>query len=1188
MMITRSSLLPMPLLVAAIVLTALGFGHAQSGSFIIPTLRANGGSDFAYWDLFRRPPGSSSSANFNHPNPPALIDGFGEDLDGNPTTAFAPRAVLTQTGTPTAFVTSSGAIYSFSNPTTFEASYSASAARNGEVTNVVFQTMTGGARLNVNTVVLRYENSAGATVDLPPLFRALDDPQTGAFSERIICAFQWNLTGLGVRSFRIVFGGLTTMPLWHAQLDAVIGESFVQELGYLLATRSRPVTRFGRAGLVNTNLPITADGRFFLAGEMLNLTGEPTSGWEATGWFYNGAATAGASLPLVFPAQDITVTALFAPTSYLVWREAMFNRANTLLGTADDYLNEAVSGQTVDHDGDGLTNAGEYAFAGDPYLRDAERTRPEMLIVEASGVSYPAIRYRSNGLNVGAGDVLQWAQLSANGGWWQQNASGQPAVTVVVSRELQADGSMLVMERTVQPLSAFNTVAMQVAWSVGGAAGTPLEPAALTVVTELQLAAGRQGSSYEVRLAAAGGAAPYEWSLSGGALPAGLTLEADGRLSGLPQVSGSFGFTVRMEDPLGSEVTRAFTLEIAAYEIATATQLGSVSVQTLFERQLAVTGGTGPFVWSLSGGALPDGLSLSTEGRLSGVPTAAGAAAFTVQVVDANLLTTTRAFELMVVDLQIATPAVLPLAVLNRDYQLALEAIGGRGPLVWSLEGGALPVGVELQAGVLTGKPLQVVNASFVLRVEDADGNAVTRAFEWAVSARLPLPVLAPMTFPDLTIGAEVSFSVRALNYPERYVISGLPSGLRWQSRTGAITGRAAVAGVFRVTAQAFNATGGSAPQTATLLVRALPGAMVGRFTGWSDRHAVNGGLGSLLSLSTTSTGAFTLSVRTGSVSRSARGFLRSMAPQVQVEVAGGMLSLSLDAQTGAVSGTHGSAVISGWRAVWDPNFNPASGREGYYSVAMDLDASHASDAGVPKGVGFATFTVPANGLLRVVGKTADGQNLVSSGPMGPNGEIAIYAAQHGNQGSVLGKWALAEDEDGVFSENEVSGELTWQKPGTSGRLYAGAFGPLRLNVIGRYLAPGSRGHTVVGLPEFGPFDLEFSEGGIGQSATVANVSGIEWTDRFAAVMPTAGNAGQVSVRINRSTGAMSGVMTLVETAPPLVRRHVSFVGQVVRTADAETRAVGYFLLPQIPLVGQKPNATPILSGAVYAVQPTR
>jgi hypothetical protein len=55
-----------------------------------------------------------------------------------------------------------------------------------------------------------------------------------------------------------------------------------------------------------------------------------------------------------------------------------------------------------------------------------------------------------------------------------------------------------------------------------------------------------------------------------------------------------------------------------------------------------------------------------------------------------------------------------------------------------------------------------------------------------------------------------------------------------------------------------------------------------------------------------------------------------------------------------------------------------------------------------------------------------------------------------------------------------------------------------------------------------------------------------------------------------------------------MVRPNVPFFGQVVRTADAETRAVGYFLLPQIPVPGsnQKPNTTPILSGAVYVLQP--
>ena len=137
-MIPRFRLLTLPLVVAVLVLSALGVCHAQSGSFIIPTIRANGGTDFAYWDLFRRPPGSSTSANFNFPNPPALIDGRGEDDDGNPTTAFASRTVLRQTGTPTAFITSSGAIYSFSDPLAVEVPYTAPAELTGQVTNVIF------------------------------------------------------------------------------------------------------------------------------------------------------------------------------------------------------------------------------------------------------------------------------------------------------------------------------------------------------------------------------------------------------------------------------------------------------------------------------------------------------------------------------------------------------------------------------------------------------------------------------------------------------------------------------------------------------------------------------------------------------------------------------------------------------------------------------------------------------------------------------------------------------------------------------------------------------------------------------------------------------------------------------------------------------------------------------------------
>ena len=631
------------------------------------------------------------------------------------------------------------------------------------------------------------------------------------------------------------------------------------------------------------------------------------------------------------------------------------------------------------------------------------------------------------------------------------------------------------------------------------------------------------------------------------------------------------------------DTMRAQTVEITTAQLADAVKGEAVSIQ--FEAE----GGAAPLSWALASGsaALPAGLSLSTGGLLSGSPSTLGTTSFTVEVTEAGGFKDSQSFSLTVVsNLQLVTGATLPTAVVGLAYELPLVATLGLAPYEWSVTAGELPAGMSLStAGVISGTPTASGNATVTIKVADAEGGEVERVFALPVSATLLAPVMQPVEMPPTLVGAEIRHTLSALNYPAGFVVNGLPAGLRLQSATGQITGRVAVPGVYPLHVRAVNAAGASPWVSAMVVVRALPSAFNGNFTAWSTRGAVNGSLGSAISLRTTVNGSFTIAVRTGAVTRSARGFLNTAAAQVQMEVAGGMLSLTIDSLTGAVSGNHGDAQVSGWRAAWDKNLNPASGREGYYSVAMDLDASHASDTTVPKGAGFATFAVPANGLLRVVGKTADGQNIVSSGPMGPNGEMAIYAPQYGNKGSVLGEWELAEDGDGVFSNNEVSGELTWQKPATPGRVYGGAFGPLALNVTGRYLAQSAKGQMVLGLPEMGEFDLEFSEGGIGESATVADVSGIEWTEKFTAVMPTAGNAARVSVKINKSTGAMSGAFTLTETVPPLVRKNVKFFGQVVRTADAEVKAVGYFLLSQIPTAGQRPNATPMRSGAVFAVQ---
>jgi len=60
-----------------------------------------------------------------------------------------------------------------------------------------------------------------------------------------------------------------------------------------------------------------------------------------------------------------------------------------------------------------------------------------------------------------------------------------------------------------------------------------------------------------------GGVAPYTFSVTAGALPAGLTLSSAGVLSGTPTAAGSFNFTVQATSSNGFSGTRAYTLAIA-------------------------------------------------------------------------------------------------------------------------------------------------------------------------------------------------------------------------------------------------------------------------------------------------------------------------------------------------------------------------------------------------------------------------------------------------------------------------------------------------------------------------------------------------------------------------------------------------------------------------------------------------
>ena len=80
------------------------------------------------------------------------------------------------------------------------------------------------------------------------------------------------------------------------------------------------------------------------------------------------------------------------------------------------------------------------------------------------------------------------------------------------------------------------------------------------------------GAPAAFQLEAAGGLKPYRWDIAAGSLPTGLSLDAEGRITGTPTVPGTWFFIARVRDVLNQVDTR--TYELTAAKISTTVRLG--------------------------------------------------------------------------------------------------------------------------------------------------------------------------------------------------------------------------------------------------------------------------------------------------------------------------------------------------------------------------------------------------------------------------------------------------------------------------------------------------------------------------------------------------------------------------------------------------------------------------------------
>ncbi|WP_166211578.1 putative Ig domain-containing protein [Cognatiluteimonas telluris] len=263
----------------------------------------------------------------------------------------------------------------------------------------------------------------------------------------------------------------------------------------------------------------------------------------------------------------------------------------------------------------------------------------------------------------------------------------------------------------------------------------------------------------------ASGPAPSTFVVSAGALPAGVTLAADGTLSGTPTTPASYNFTVSATDFSGCLGSRPYTVAIVAplVTVSPAT-LANATAGAAYSQLVTASGGTAPYTFAVSAGSLPAGVTLAAGGALTGTPTTVGSANFTITATDAFGSTGVNTYKIAILAPTIVlAPTTLPAAQAGKAYARLLSASGGTGPYGFTVTSGSLPAGLALATnGNLSGTPTGPGVQAFTVTATDGNGFTGSRGYTLTV-ANGPLPTGASRTITtqmgipvqvDLTSGA--------------------------------------------------------------------------------------------------------------------------------------------------------------------------------------------------------------------------------------------------------------------------------------------------------------------------------------------------------------------------------------------------------------------------------------------------